>query len=245
MAAVSKKRARPLERFFIPSVRKEMDRTEWQEYAAKAIWYEIPQERDYRHASGEEYRRLRIPVFNQGKRLLGYIPLPHRYHAAWINLCKTVVFYSIEWNLWVAESEKPNPRVPKDVSLELRRDTGTKLLQYMKIRRMVVSELLNPEANKQDGGSLDVFDEYVMRESCCWLWEGEDTIPKEELPWLQLDPIHESNAHIFCTVFGPFHKYVAHDAPQSLTIFPLKYSNAVMNGCGETSLAMRRSGTAT
>lgn len=197
MAPSHKKRDEPIEDFIIPSVHRDMDESIWKKHEQSIVWYGIPEENHYMDSEGASNQRCRIPVFSATKVLLGYVPLPSRYKPAWIYLCKHVTFRLCEWKLWVAESKMSRSRVPADISLELRRDSGTKLLQYFTIRRIIVNELLHAKKDKKGKDQLNVFDEYIIRESWDWLWTPRDNIPLDEEYVLALDPVDKSNKNLF------------------------------------------------
>ena len=76
--------------------------------------------------------------------------------------------YLCEWRLWITESKKAKLMVPQDMVAELKRDTGMKLWQYLAIRRMVIQELLRAIIDRTGRQQLPTFDEYIIRETCCW-----------------------------------------------------------------------------
>ncbi|KAH0833792.1 hypothetical protein J3R83DRAFT_10939 [Lanmaoa asiatica] len=197
MARSHKKQSKAVAEFVIPSVRKDMDEDTWEGDKERIVWYGIPEGNRYRHPEGGRYKRCRIPVFDSKEFLLGYVPLPSKYRPAWERLCKNIAFRLCEWKLWVAESKKQLSTVPEDVCTELRRDSGTKLLQYMAIRRMIVGELLQTKMDKEGKDELDVFDEYLIRDAYDWLWTDRNEIPQDEEYLLGLDPFDKSNEDVF------------------------------------------------
>ena len=244
MAMSNKKRRNPITKFLIPPVHKDLDEDGWKKYENNAVWYGIPEQKGYQNSQSGKYKRYRIPAYDHTKNLLGYVPLSSLYVDAWINLSKTVVFYLCEWRLWVAESKKSNSTVPEDVILELKRDTGTKLFQYLTIRRMVVEELLRAKVDQAGRQELQIFDEYILRETCYWLWISLDEVPEEERMWLKLDPVDKSNAELFRT-YSKCLGHIPDTLLQPLTTYPQRFENAAKNGSGDPSKTTKRDGTMT
>ncbi|KAI9459609.1 hypothetical protein HD554DRAFT_2041834 [Boletus coccyginus] len=151
------------------------------------------------HPQGGTYTRCQVEVFfdDEDRDSAGYLPLPCRYSAAWIQLCYTIVYWLSTWKAWHAELQKKDAPVPQKLSRLCYNNSGMRLIKYLNIRRLIVEELLRHKMSKDDSDELDVFDEYLIRDRYDWLWTDIGDIPKEMQYILGLDPVHPLNDAIF------------------------------------------------
>ena len=165
----------------------------------EAVWYGLPIDEEYDHPDGGKYRRCRIEAFNQAGDSLGFLPLPHRYAQAWLQLCYTVVYWMSTWKAWVGELGGP-PRVrrqPKKLVRDCVDNSGARFLKYLLARRMIIDELLHHAMSKDEDDELDVFDEFLIRDRFDWLWMEFGDVRESQLSFLRLDPVDPANKSIF------------------------------------------------
>lgn len=173
---------------------------DWASGEPHAFWYGMPTEVECIHPEGGTYKRCQVEAFNQAGQAVGYLPLPRRYSQAWIQLCYAIVYWLSTWKAWLDELGRP-PRVrqqPGDLVQLCIDNTGTRLIKYLHIRRLIVDELLHHRMSQNESDDeLDIFDEYLIRDRYDWLWQDFGDIPEKMLYVLNLDPVHPSNEGIF------------------------------------------------
>lgn len=176
---------------------------EWNAREADAVWYGLPVEGRYDLPDGRTYARCHVEAFNRKGNILGYVPLPHRYAAAWVQLCYSVVYWMSMWKAWVAElGGAPRvPQQPEGLVQACINNSATRFLKYCLIRRLVVGELLQHSMSPMEDDELDIFDEYLIRDRFDWLWTEMHKIPAGQLRNFRLDPVHAANRATFCKAF--------------------------------------------
>jgi hypothetical protein len=188
-----------IQAFQIPSGGQRISPEEWAKREPEAVWYGLPIEGEYNHPDGRKFRRCHVEAFKEGGASLGFLPLPHRYAEAWVQLCYSVVYWMSTWKAWVGEVGKMHRvrQQPQDLVEDGVNNSGTRFLKYLVIRRMIVDELLRHPMSSSEDDELDVFDEYLIRDRFDWLWSEIDDIPEIQEDYLGLDPVHEKNKGIF------------------------------------------------
>ncbi|KAF8426150.1 hypothetical protein L210DRAFT_3653000 [Boletus edulis BED1] len=199
MPAGCRYRGQAIQAFQITSKSYAIHPQDWATREPHAIWYGIPEERQYDHPDGGTYTRCRVETFDNKGNTMGYVPLPRRYGQAWTQLCYTIVYWLATWKAWLNEDGKPHrlPKQPPNLIQECINNSGTRLIKYLHIRRLIIDELLHHRMSKDGCDQLDIFDEYLIRDRFDWLWTDIVEIPKRMLDRLRLDPVHPSNRAIF------------------------------------------------
>lgn len=194
-----KRRKKTIRVFRISSESHSIRQEDWTSRGPDILWYGMPRVVKLIHPQGGTYTRCQVKVFfdDEDRDSAGYLPLPCRYSAAWIQLCYTIVYWLSTWKAWHAELQKKDAPVPQRLGRLCYNNSGTRLIKYLNIRRLIVEELLRHKMSKDDSDELDVFDEYLIRDRYDWLWTDIGDIPNEMQYVLGLDPVHPLNDAIF------------------------------------------------
>jgi hypothetical protein len=173
---------------------------DWTTRKPHAVWYGIPVEAPCAHPSGGTVVRAVTQAIREDGQILGYLAMPRRYAAAWTQLCYSIVYWLCIWEAWLAEQGRPRRLAtqPKDLIQLCIDNAGARLMKYLHIRRLIIDELLQHSFSKDGRDVLDVFDEYLIRDRFDLLWTEYSDIPDRDMEYLIIDPVHPSNAGIFC-----------------------------------------------
>ncbi|KAG2121487.1 hypothetical protein DEU56DRAFT_760665 [Suillus clintonianus] len=184
----------PLTSFLIPNVRAECiikDET-------KLFKYCQPEDVDAVDCEDDEVTQTcRIPVF-QGKSFIGYVPLPPRYRAVWLQLSYYIVVYTQMWKLWGAEA-KSAKRQSKAKTTLLRQSTGALVAQHMTARLMAVDELVSlaHDLSTPRKERVRILDEWKIRMDRDWFSKTYEQVAVGGAQFLSIDPIRAENRALF------------------------------------------------
>ncbi|KAG2354624.1 hypothetical protein BDR07DRAFT_1382100 [Suillus spraguei] len=187
--------ARPITSFRIPAVRAEciLDET------TESVTYRPPEEIDVIDSdTGETFLTCRVPVI-VGRKLKGYIPLPMRYRAVWLQLSYYIVLFRGMWRLWAQELQKAKSREERNNAATLRRTTGTLLAQHMVSRLLAVLELVSRSHNAEQSGEerVNILDEWKIRVARDWFNITCQEVPEEDAKYLKADPMRPENRALY------------------------------------------------
>ncbi|KAG2121491.1 hypothetical protein DEU56DRAFT_760669 [Suillus clintonianus] len=180
----------PILEFSIPTVRAECVF----DLRAGRYTYGPPEEVDMvDYETQEVYQIYRVPVLKD-RNVEGYIPLPMRYHAVWMELSYTIVLHTNMWRLWAGEQKKAKKN-KKEQAASLRQTTGTMVAQHMYARLLAVDELLEWPGN--GNGRISVLDEWKIRFTRDWFNTTYDKVSEDGDKYLKADPIRVENKTLF------------------------------------------------
>jgi hypothetical protein len=147
--------------------------------------------------SGERVEICRVAVM-EDKVLRGYIPLPMRYEAVWLELSYNIVVYTNIWRLWAEEEEHARRQSQKQKAGMLRRTTGTLVAQHMLARLHAVLELVGWHDTEPSGQERVItLDEWKIRSCRDWFNLSYEQVPSKDLKFLNADPIKPENRVFF------------------------------------------------
>ncbi|KAG2352437.1 hypothetical protein BDR07DRAFT_1498312 [Suillus spraguei] len=128
----------PIASFAIPSVNTECDF----QPTDREFRFLPPEDVDVIEANTQHRTQTcRVPVM-EGETMVGYIPLPLQYRAAWLHLSYTIVADTQTWCLWAAEEEAAKKKTSKEYAIFMRQNSGAGVAQDMLARLLVVDELV-------------------------------------------------------------------------------------------------------
>ncbi|KAG2121484.1 hypothetical protein DEU56DRAFT_918170 [Suillus clintonianus] len=185
----------PITSFAIPTVNAEcaLDET------ATEVSYRPPEVTDViDFATGETFQTCRVPVV-QSKRLSGYVPLPIRYQAVWLQLTYCIILYTNMRRLWEEEEQKNTRRASKENAAILRKNSGALVAQHMLARLLAVDELvsLSHDTSIPGNESVRILDEWKIRWSRDWFNTTYDKVFAAGAKFLNADPIPQENVELF------------------------------------------------
>jgi hypothetical protein len=136
--------------------------------------FEKPELRRF-EVDGEDVERYKVTVKHQNGKHLGYLPLPAKYHDAWVHLCYTVVYqrnvFSILQKLCHAKELSSQERGCAEKSV---RSTGAILRHYLWARRHIIKELLDHGGGTEwldPNHCLVYFNEFIIKERFDYHWD--------------------------------------------------------------------------
>jgi hypothetical protein len=68
----------------------------------EAVWYGFPI-REYNHPDDGKFRQYHMKAFKEEGASLGFLPLPHQYAEAWVQLWYSVIYWMLTWKACVGE----------------------------------------------------------------------------------------------------------------------------------------------
>ncbi|KAG2354487.1 hypothetical protein BDR07DRAFT_1382224 [Suillus spraguei] len=185
----------PIASFAIPSVNAECDF----QPTDREFRFLPPEDVDVIEANTQHRTQTcRVPVM-EGETMVGYIPLPLRYRAAWLHLSYTIVADTQTWSLWAAEEEAAKKKTSKEYAIFMRQNSGAGVAQDMLARLLVVDELVAWAYDASHGGkaSVRVLDEWKIRWSRDWFNISYEQAFATGGKFLQADPINLGNTALF------------------------------------------------
>lgn len=183
--------------FRIPSECFTISDVDWKSREPRTVWYGMPVEAKYGETA---ITRCVVKAFRQDGGTVGYLALPRRYAAAWTQLCYTIVYWLSIWQGWTREAgrkRRVRNQLAHDVLVLCINNSAARLGKYLSIRRLIIEELLQHTFSEDGKDQLDVFDEYLIRDRFDWLWTKRAEVPKKDVKYLSLDPVHSSNRGVF------------------------------------------------
>lgn len=159
-------RSVPIRCFKIPLVHQTLHDTAWEDLQPQMRWYGYPEPVEYQHPQGGTYSRSRIEVCTSERELIGYLPLPSRYAAAWNQLGYTIVYELCQWQAWLAELRRPakEKKAPHAFLRHCANNNGTRFVQHVLARRYIAEELLSHPMSNDGQDQLPIFDKYLIRD---------------------------------------------------------------------------------
>jgi hypothetical protein len=139
----------------------------------KFLVFSKPELRNF-EVDGEAFERYRVTVKDKKKKLLGYLPLPEKYHDAWVQLCYNVAYNQHAFRIL------HKLREAKELSLSQRtcaekaaKSIGAILRQYLLARRLIMIELMDNGGGTEwlhPDHCLVTFNEYIIKERFDYHW---------------------------------------------------------------------------
>jgi hypothetical protein len=163
------------------------------------VLFGVPEEIDVVHPETKEtYLTCRVAV-SMGEEEVGYIPLPTRYRATWLELSYNIVLYTEMWELWTAEEENASRKTQKEKCAILRKNSGSVVAQHTLARLLAVEELLSLslEASLPGQESVRILDEWRIRWCRDWLTMTYQQVSNSGAAFLNADPIRPENRSFF------------------------------------------------
>lgn len=156
-------------------------------------FYAKPERYVYLHKEHEVYYpRCRVPIRSDRELFLGYLPLPYKYHQAWLDLCYTVVYLEAILRCWETAYENEELRDRKELIHLGLSTAGNRLLQHIVARMHIVQELLTHSPHHDhDSETLPIFDEYIVRNRFDALFTEWQDVPDLVRNDLVTDPLHD------------------------------------------------------
>lgn len=187
--------AHPITSFAIPNVFAECVFSE----TDVPVVFGVPEEIEVVHPETEDkYHTCRVAV-SIDEEHVGYIPLPKRYRATWLELSYNIVLYTQMWRLWGDEAATAPRRSMKDKFVILRKNSGAVVAQHKLARLLAIEELLtlSLEASAPGEESVRILDEWRTRWCRDWLTSNYKQVVASGAMYLNADPIHPNNRAFF------------------------------------------------
>jgi hypothetical protein len=181
--------------FAIPTINAEciIDETE------TVVTYRPPEVTDIvDHETREIFQTARVPVM-KGEAQIGYIPLPMRYQAVWLELSYCIVLYTQMWRLWAQEEKNAKRKSQRENAAILRRNCGAFVAQHMLARLLAVDELVSLSHDTVTPGEerVRILDEWKIRWCRDWFNTTYDEVARTGAKFLNADPIRPENQAFF------------------------------------------------
>jgi hypothetical protein len=133
--------------------------------------------------------RYRVPVFNpfQHNDFLGYLPLPFKYYAHWMDLCYQIVY---QCNAYDALREALKTAAEGDVEGALNENynsVAARLKYLLYARGMIIEEMLSRKG--QTYLTLPTFNEFIIKNRFDYCWLPEHVLQTQ--PHISADPFSD------------------------------------------------------
>jgi hypothetical protein len=110
-------------------------------------------------------------------KFLGYLPILHQYLEYWIQLCYNVVYRQEQVRIYMEmmRGGPTNRKILQDILTQ----ACVELRNYLFCRKAIMQEILEV-AHSGEEGSLDVFNEYIIRERFDYHFMTEHKLQQQE-----------------------------------------------------------------
>jgi hypothetical protein len=171
----------------IPPSRHQLTEEQVKNY--KFLTFDQPELRSF-DVGDEVFTRYRVSIKGKNGKVLGLLPLPIKYHDAWVQMCYNVVYNRNAFRIL------GKLRGDKDLNAQERacagnsmKSAGAALRHYLWARRHIVLELLSHggSSNWLDADfCLPKFNEYIIKERFDYHWEKPQ---REHLEYFEKDAL--------------------------------------------------------
>ena len=148
---------------------------EYEEY--DFLTFQVPALGGYSNYHGVGFNRWRIGVTDSKGKFLGYLPILPRYLEYWVQLCYNVVYRQEQVRIYMEmmRGGPTNRKILQDILTQ----ACVELRNYLFCRKAIMQEILEV-AHSGEEGSLDVFDEYIIRERFDYHFMTEPKLQQQE-----------------------------------------------------------------
>ena len=171
----------------IPPLRHQLTEEQVKNY--KFLTFEQPELRSLK-VGDEVVERYRVSVKGKNGKVLGLLPLPIKYHDAWVQICYNVVYnrnaFRILGKLCGDKDLNAQERTCAGNSMK---SAGAALRHHLWARRHIMLELLNHvgSSNWLDSDfCLPKFNKYIIKEWFDYHW---DKLKREHLEYFEKDAL--------------------------------------------------------
>jgi hypothetical protein len=189
--------AAPLKEFKIPTVSWRPDPKQFKEFQKNSrVTYTHP---DQIEIKGRVW--LRVPAYDAKNLLLGAFLLPVKYYTLWRRLVYGALFQENMYEAWInrtkgLKGKKGLNDVEKE-EINLKNMAGTRLVQYLLCRRVVLEELMKLKFDSDPPPEVHSLIEFGIRDSRDWLFESFENAKEQGQKYLYLDPTLQKNKREF------------------------------------------------